>query len=81
MPSKHVIHTVGPVWYGGTKGEPNLLRNAYTSSLRVAADNGLKTVAFPSISTGIYGYPVGKAAAVAVSAVIDFVRENKGAFE
>ena len=81
MPSKHVIHTVGPVWHGGTKGEPGLLRNAYTNSLRVAADNGLNTVAFPSISTGIYGYPVGKAAVVAVSAVIDFVRENKGVFE
>jgi O-acetyl-ADP-ribose deacetylase (regulator of RNase III) len=81
MPAKHVIHTVGPVWHGGSKKEPGLLRNAYTSSLKVAADNGLKTVAFPSISTGIYGYPVGKAASVAVSAVIDFVRENKDVFE
>ena len=81
MPAKHVIHTVGPVWHGGAKKEPGLLRNAYISSLKVAADNGLKTVAFPSISTGIYGYPVGKAASVAVSAVIDFVRENKDVFE
>jgi O-acetyl-ADP-ribose deacetylase (regulator of RNase III) len=80
MPSKHVIHTVGPVWHGGAKNEPQILRNAYTNSLKVAMENGLKTVAFPSISTGIYGYPVTKAAEVAVKAVSVFARENQGAF-
>ena len=80
MPSKHVIHTVGPVWHGGNKNEPQLLKNAYSNSLKVAMENSLKTVAFPSISTGIYGYPVSQAASVAVQAVSDFVRENQGAF-
>lgn len=81
MPSKHVIHTVGPVWHGGTKGEPALLGNAYTNSLKVAVESGFKTVAFPSISTGVYGYPVGKAAAVAVQAVVDFVKAHPDSFE
>jgi O-acetyl-ADP-ribose deacetylase (regulator of RNase III) len=81
MPSKHVIHTVGPVWHGGTKGEPALLRNAYSNSLKVATENRLKTVAFPSISTGVYGYPIGKAAAVAVRAVVDFVKAHPDSFE
>ncbi|UCB45920.1 MAG: O-acetyl-ADP-ribose deacetylase [Spirochaetota bacterium] len=80
MPSKHVIHTVGPVWHGGTKNEPQLLKNAYTKSLEVAMENNLKTVAFPSISTGIYGYPVSQAAQVAVKAVFDFVGKYRGAF-
>jgi O-acetyl-ADP-ribose deacetylase (regulator of RNase III) len=80
MPSKHVIHTVGPVWYGGKKNEPSVLRNAYTNSLRTAARYGVKTVAFPSISTGIYGYPVPSAASVAISAVVDFVKAHPGAF-
>jgi O-acetyl-ADP-ribose deacetylase (regulator of RNase III) len=81
MPSKHVIHTVGPVWHGGSKNEPQSLRNAYITSLMRAKENSLKTVAFPSISTGIYGYPVAKAAEVAVQAVSGFVKEHQGAFE
>jgi O-acetyl-ADP-ribose deacetylase (regulator of RNase III) len=81
MPSKHVIHTVGPVWYGGKKNEPAILRNAYTNSLKTAARHGVKTVAFPSISTGIYGYPVSRAASVAVSAVVDFVKAHPGEFD
>ena len=81
MPSKHVIHTVGPVWHGGTKNEPQLLKNAYTNSLKVAMENGLKTVAFPSISTGVYGYPVEKAASVAVHAVAAFVKAHPDSFE
>jgi O-acetyl-ADP-ribose deacetylase (regulator of RNase III) len=79
MPARHVIHTVGPVWHGGGRGEPQLLRNAYTNSLKVAKENGVKTIAFPSISTGIYGYPVELASKEAVSAVLEFVRENRDA--
>jgi len=81
MPSKKVIHTVGPVWHGGNKNEPQLLRNCYQNSLHVAMENGLKTVAFPSISTGVYGYPVDKAARVAAKAVVDFLKENQNVFE
>ena len=71
MPSKRVVHTVGPVWYGGDNDEPTTLANAYRNSLRVAHSEGLTSVAFPSISTGAFGYPTDKAAAVAVSAVVE----------
>ncbi len=73
LKARKVIHTVGPVWHGGNDGEPELLALAYESSLRVAAENGLRTVAFPSISTGAYGYPVEKASQVALKAVRDFL--------
>ena len=76
MPATFVIHTVGPVWHGGGKNEPEVLRNAYTNSLRAAVEHGVKTVAFPSISTGIYGYPVSRAATTAVTAVADFVKAH-----
>jgi O-acetyl-ADP-ribose deacetylase (regulator of RNase III) len=69
LPAKHVIHTVGPVWRGGTNGEPKLLAACYRHSLQLAAANGIATLAFPSISTGIYGYPIELAAKVAVSTV------------
>lgn len=78
LPAKHVIHTVGPVWRGGQRGEAALLRSAYVNSLACAKDAGLETVAFPSISTGAYGYPIESAAGVAVQAVTDVLRDSPG---
>jgi O-acetyl-ADP-ribose deacetylase len=69
LPARYVIHAVGPIWGGGESGEPGLLASCYQTSLRIAAKQGLATVAFPSISTGIYGYPVELATPVAVAAV------------
>jgi O-acetyl-ADP-ribose deacetylase (regulator of RNase III) len=69
LKAAYVIHTVGPVWHGGDKGEPELLASAYRESLALAADKGLSSISFPSISTGVYGYPVEKAAKTAVNAV------------
>ena len=74
--AKYVIHTVGPVWEGGNSGEPELLSGCYRESLRLAAENGIQSIAFPSISTGIFGYPTEKAATVALTAVRDFVKDN-----
>ncbi len=78
LPAKRVIHTVGPVWYGGERGEAELLASAYTESLKVAVADGLKSVGFPSISTGAYRYPVAKAAEVAVKAVARFLAADTG---
>lgn len=69
LPAKFVIHTVGPVWHGGTHGEPELLASCYRNSLRLAADNGAHSIAFPCISTGVYGYPIEPAARIAVETV------------
>ena len=74
LPARHVIHTVGPRWRGGNHGEPQTLARCYRSSLALAAEKGLSSVAFPSISTGAYGYPVEEAAVVAVGAVADVLQ-------
>lgn len=69
LPARFIIHTVGPVWRSGSQGEPQLLASCYRNALRLAADNGLSSLAFPSISTGIYGYPLAQAAQIAVATV------------
>lgn len=76
LPAKHVIHTVGPVWHGGGRGEAESLASAYRESLALALKEGLKTVSFPSISTGVYGYPVDLAARVALGAVLAFLERG-----
>lgn len=76
LPARFVIHTVGPIWRGGNNREAELLARAYRSCLTLAAEEGLRTVAFPSISTGAYGYPKADAATIAIHAVRDFLREN-----
>jgi len=68
LPARHVIHTVGPVWHGGDKGEPELLESAYRRCFEVAHGLGVKSIAFPAISAGVYGYPMRAAAAIALSA-------------
>jgi O-acetyl-ADP-ribose deacetylase (regulator of RNase III) len=74
MPSKFVIHTVGPIWHGGTRNEPELLSNCYRESIRVADELRLQSIAFPSISTGAYGYPIEQAAQIAVRAAQEALR-------
>jgi len=78
LPCKYVIHTVGPIWYGGRNGEAELLANCYKNSLEVAVQNGIRSVAFPSISTGVYSYPVEDAARIAVSTVKRFIEDHPG---
>ena len=73
LKAKYVIHTVGPIWHGGNKGEPELLASAYQESLKLATDNKLSSISFPSISTGVYGYPVNQASKVAIGAVTTFL--------
>ena len=75
LPARHVIHAVGPVWRGGDRGEPALLASAYRWCLRLATAEGLKSIAFPAISTGIYGYPLDAATEVAVSACRDQIQD------
>ncbi len=77
LPAKHVIHTVGPVWHGGLRGEEEQLRSCYLRSLEVAEINNCRSVAFPAISTGIYGYPKDKAAKTAVETIKTYFEENR----
>jgi O-acetyl-ADP-ribose deacetylase (regulator of RNase III) len=77
MATGHVIHTVGPVWHGGNRNEEQLLRNAYYNSLNLAKENGIKTISFPSISTGVYRFPIDKAARIALTTVKEFIQEHK----
>ena len=81
LPAKKVIHAVGPIYRDGSHGEAELLASAYSSSLRVAVENGLRTVAFPSLSTGAYGYPLSEAAPIALKTAIEFIQENPGRFD
>jgi O-acetyl-ADP-ribose deacetylase (regulator of RNase III) len=81
LPARHIIHTVGPVWRGGGNGEPELLASCYGAALEVARRHGLRSVAFPAISTGIFGYPMAEAAQVAAAAVADRLRAEPGALE
>ncbi len=76
LPAKFVIHTVGPVWNGGQKDEAQKLADCYKNSLELAVDNDCKTIAFPCISTGIYGYPMQEAAKIAVETVLDFIAHS-----
>ncbi len=73
LPAKFVIHTPGPVWHGGDRHEPELLASCYRSCLELAAANGLKTVDFPSISTGVYHFPLDRAATIAIGTIADFL--------
>ncbi len=81
LPCDYVIHTVGPVWNGGGKNEEELLASCYYNSMQVAKDNGIRTIAFPSISTGIYHFPVERAARIAVSTVARFLSDNEDKFD
>ncbi len=76
LPAGHVVHTPGPVWRGGSHGEGRLLSSCYFNSLSLAAEHGFTTIAFPSISTGVYGYPVEQAATVAVSTIMRFLADH-----
>ena len=81
LPCRYVIHTVGPVWSGGQNGEPEKLADCYRHSLKVAMEHGVRSIAFPSISTGAFRYPLEQAAGIAVTTVQRFLNENPGAFD
>jgi O-acetyl-ADP-ribose deacetylase len=76
LPARYIIHTVGPVWRGGSEGEPELLASCYRNSLALAVERGVRTIAFPAISCGVYGYPLDQAAKIAVTETERFVREH-----
>lgn len=76
LPAKYVIHTPGPIWHGGNEGEDGLLKSCYQSCLSLASQYGCETVAFPSISTGVYHFPLERAAQIAVSAILDFLKTD-----
>lgn len=81
LPCDYVIHTVGPIWDGGSANEGELLANCYYNSLQVAVDSGIRRIAFPSISTGVYRFPVEQAAKIAVAAVMRFLGDNPGVID
>ena len=81
LPAKHVIHTVGPVWHDGKHNEPELLASCYRNSLNLAKEHGLKSIAFPSISTGAYRFPIEFAAPIAFKTTKEFITQNPGALE
>jgi O-acetyl-ADP-ribose deacetylase (regulator of RNase III) len=81
LPARHVIHTVGPVWRGGREGEPDLLASCYRNSLALARQHGLRSIAFPAISTGIYSYPVEAATRIALAETAGFVAEHPDALD
>ncbi len=76
LPAKYVIHTVGPIWQGGHRNEENLLKSCYKKSLELARAYSIKTIAFPSISTGAYGYPIEKAVPIAISTVVEELKKE-----
>lgn len=76
LPSKYIIHSVGPIWQGGTANEDQLLANCYQNSLKLAVENQIKTIAFPAISTGVYGFPLDRATQIAIRTVKGFLRDN-----
>lgn len=76
LKARHIIHTVGPVWNGGRSGEPEKLRDCYANSLRLAAEHGLQSIAFPCISTGVYRFPPGKAAEIAIETTRTFLQTS-----
>ncbi|MEE0746247.1 MAG: macro domain-containing protein, partial [Anaerovoracaceae bacterium] len=76
LPAKYIVHTVGPVWSGGDSGEEELLRSAYTSAMEVAWEKGCRSISFPLISSGIYGYPKNEAMRVAEEAIGDFLKDH-----
>jgi O-acetyl-ADP-ribose deacetylase len=77
LPVKNIIHAVGPIWRDGEKGEVELLKNAYLNSLKLAKVNGIKTIAFPNISTGVYRFPKRRAARIAIETVKEYLQKNK----
>lgn len=81
LPAKHVIHAVGPVWRGGDYGEPELLASCYQNALKLAAEQGFKSIAFPSISTGAYGYPIQKAVVIALRETSEFLEKDSSLAE
>ena len=81
LPCDYVIHTVGPVWNGGKNKEEDLLASCYLNSMKIAADKGIRTIAFPSVSTGVYRFPVELAAKIAVQTVAEFLNENPDKFD
>jgi O-acetyl-ADP-ribose deacetylase (regulator of RNase III) len=76
LPATYVIHTVGPVWNGGTRGEPELLASSYRRSLEVAVESGVRTIAFPAISCGVYGYPIEEATEIAVGEAAELLKRT-----